>query len=157
LKNDLQLTPRGDRELLMVRSFNAPRTLVFEALTTPALIRRWLLGPPGWEMEVCEVDLKVGGGYRYKWKHMDGQTLGMYGTYREIAPPEKLVYVESMEGYPGEVLISGVLTEDAGKTTLTNTLVYPSGEAREGMIRSGMEGGVAASYDRLDGVLASRR
>jgi uncharacterized protein YndB with AHSA1/START domain len=157
MKNSLKLTTQGERELVMVRAFDAPRALVYQALTTPAVIRRWLLGPPGWSMEVCEVDLKVGGSYRYTWKHVDGSSMSLYGTYREIVPPERLVYVESMEGVPGEVLITGVLTEQHGKTTLTNTLVYPSRDAREAMIKAGMEHGVVASYDRLDDVLSSHR
>ena len=90
----LKLTTRGDREIVMTRSFNATRILVFEAFTKPELVRQWLLGPPGWSMPVCEIDLRVGGHYRYVWRHENGNEMGMGGVFREIVVPERLVSTE---------------------------------------------------------------
>src|SRR3982075_999836 len=90
----LKLTTRGDREIVMTRVFDAPRTLVFDAFTKPELVKQWLLGPPGWSMPVCEINLRVGGTYRYVWRHTNGNEMGMGGVYREIAVPERLVATE---------------------------------------------------------------
>jgi uncharacterized protein YndB with AHSA1/START domain len=152
-----KLTPQGDREIVMTRLFNAPRRMVFEAMTKPELIQRWLLGPDGWTMPVCEVDLRVGGSYRYLWRHQNGQEMGVRGVYREIVPPEKVVHTEKFDQpwYPGEVVVTTVLTEEAGKTRLKTTILSVSSDARDGMLKSGMERGVARSYDRLDEVLAA--
>jgi uncharacterized protein YndB with AHSA1/START domain len=149
----LKITTPGDREILMTRVFDAPRHLVFKAFTKPELLKRWLLGPPGWEMVVCEVDLKVGGTYHFRWRNTDGTEMGMRGVYREIVPPERVVSAESFEfgcdTQSGEQLGTTVLNEQGGKTTLTTRLLYPSKEARDATIASGMEKGVKASYDRL--------
>jgi uncharacterized protein YndB with AHSA1/START domain len=148
----LQVTARGDREIVMTRMFDAPRRLVFEAFTRPELLKRWLLGPPGWSMPVCEINLKVGGTYRYVWRHdPDGKEMGMGGVYREIAAPERVVATEKFDEawYPGEALGTLVLVEQAGKTTITQTMLYESREARDAILKTGMEKGVAASYDRL--------
>jgi uncharacterized protein YndB with AHSA1/START domain len=153
---ELKITTAGDRELVMTRIFEAPRKLVFDAHTKPELVQRWLLGPPGWSMPVCEMDVRVGGKYRWEWRHdRDGTTMGMGGVYREVAAPERLVATEQFDEawYPGEALNTLVLAEQDGRTTLTQTMRYASREAREAVIKSGMEKGVAASYDRLDDVL----
>src|SRR3954464_4193012 len=152
MKNQLKLATRGERELAMTRVFDAPRNLVFDAFTKPELVRQWLLGPDGWSMPVCEIDLKVGGKYRYVWRRdSDGTEMGMGGVYREIVPNQRIVATEKFDPawYPGEAVGTLVLTEQAGKTMLTQTIVYQSREAREGVIKSGMETGVARSYDRL--------
>ena len=157
-REQLKITTSGDRELVMTRSFDAPRQLVFDAHTKPALVRQWLLGPPGWSMPVCEMDVRVGGTYRWVWKKdTDGSTMGMGGVYREVKAPERLVSTERFDEawYPGESLNTLVLVEQGGRTTLTQTMRYESGEAREAVIKSGMEKGVAASYDRLEDVLAT--
>ena len=110
----LKLTTPGERDLVMTRSFDAPRQLVFDAHTKPALVRRWLLGPPGWSMPVCEIDLRVGGTYRYVWQHdRDGTKMGMGGVYREIKMPERIVNTEKFDEawYPGEALGTLVLVE----------------------------------------------
>ena len=154
----LTVTANGEREIVMTRSFNAPRALVFEALTRPELLRRWLLGPPGWEMVVCEIDLKVGGRYRYVWhREKDDSRMGMGGVYREIKAPERIVNTEKFDEawYPGEAVGTLVLVEQGGKTTLTYTMRYESRAARDAVIKSNMESGVAASYDRLAELLAS--
>lgn len=156
---NLKLTTRGDREIVMTRDFNAPRTLVFDAFTKPELLKQWLLGPPGWTMLVCEIDLRVGGAYRYVWRQSsDGREMGMGGIYREISAPERVVATEKFDEawYPGEAVGTLVLVEQGGKTTVTQTVLYQSREARDAVLKSGMEKGVTASYDRLDAVLASQ-
>ena len=158
MKNALKTTPSGDRDLVMTRDFDAPRALVYDAHTKPELVRQWLLGPPGWSMPVCEMDVRAGGKYRWVWKKdTDGSTMGMGGVYREVKAPERLVSTEKFDEawYPGESLNTLVLVENRGRTTLTQTMRYESREAREAVIKSGMEQGVAASYDRLEAVLAS--
>ena len=153
---NLKLTTRGDREIVITRAFDAPRKLVFDAFTKPELVKQWLLGPDGWSMPVCEIDLKVGGKYRYVWRRdKDGTEMGMGGVYREIVAPERIVATEKFDQswYPGEALGTFVLAEQAGKTTLTETILYESREARDGVLKSGMKKGVVASYDRLEKLL----
>jgi uncharacterized protein YndB with AHSA1/START domain len=152
---NLTATTPTDREVVMIRVFDAPCNLVFDAMNKPELLKRWLLGPPGWSMTVCEVDLKVGGAFRHVWRREDGTEMSMGGVYREITPPERIVRTEKFDDYPGESLCTLLLTEKAGRTTLTLTVLYPSKEARDATLASGMKEGVAASYDRLAGVLAS--
>jgi uncharacterized protein YndB with AHSA1/START domain len=157
-KLTLQITTPTDREIAMTRVFDAPRQLVSDALTKPELVKQWLLGPPGWTMPVCEIDLRVGGAYRYVWRRdSDGTEMGMGGVYREIVAPERVVATEKFDEawYPGEALGTTVLVEHGRKTTLTQTVLYQSREARDGVLKSGMERGVAASYDRLAGLLVS--
>jgi uncharacterized protein YndB with AHSA1/START domain len=155
----LKVTTPTDREIVLTRVFDAPRSLVFDAMAKPELLMRWLSGPPGWSMVACENDLKVGGTFRHVWRRSDGSEMAMRGVYREVVPPERIVRTESFEfgcdSQAGEQLGTLVLTEQAGKTTLTLTLLYPSKEARDATIASGMEHGVAASYDRLADLLAS--
>src|SRR5882757_3458873 len=90
----LEVTTPTDREIVMTRVFSAPRRLVFDALTKPELVRRWLLGPDGWSMPVCEIDLRVGGSLHYVWRHADGREMGMHGVFREIAQPDRFVHTE---------------------------------------------------------------
>lgn len=153
----LTVTTPTEKEIVMTREFAAPRRLVFEALTTPALLQRWLLGPPGWSMVVCDVDLTVGGAYRYVWRNTNGTEMGMGGVYLEIAGPERLVQTEKFDEswYAGEAVDTSVLVEKGGTTTLTLTVLYESKEARDTAIKSDMEKGVAASYDRLEEQLKS--
>ena len=152
----VQFSSPSDTALGFTRQFNAPRRLVFEALTTPALIKRWLLGPDGWSMPVCEVDLRVGGAYRYLWlRDRDGTTMGMGGVYREITPPDRIVVTETFDEawYPGQAVVTYTLVEHNGVTTMTATVLYQSREARDAVQKSGMERGVVASYDRLEEIL----
>lgn len=154
----LKITPSGDRDLVMTRDFAAPRKLVYDAHTKPELVRQWLGGLPGWTMPVCEMDVRVGGTYRWVWRQeTDGTTMGMGGVYREVKAPERLVTTEKFDEawYPGESLNTLVLTEKGGRTTLTQTMRYESAAAREAVIKSGMEEGVTVSYDRLEDVLAA--
>jgi uncharacterized protein YndB with AHSA1/START domain len=154
----LKVTVPTDREIAMTRVFDAPRRLVFDALTKPELVKQWLLGPPGWSMPVCEIDLRVGGAYRYVWRKDSGREMGMGGVYREIVAQERIVCTEVFDDawYPGESLNITTLAEKDGRTTLTTTMRYVSQEARDGVLKSGMESGVAVSYDRLEQLLASQ-
>ena len=159
MKNTLRVMAAGDREIVITRAFNAPRDLVFDSHTQPELVKRWLLGPPGWTMPVCEIDLCVGGRYRYVWRNQDGTEMGMGGVFREIVRPERLVATECFDQpwYPGEALDTTVFVEERGKTTVTLTVLYESREARDGVLRSPMEEGMAAGYDRLEELLASQQ
>jgi len=155
---DLKLTIRGDQEIVMTRDFNAPRHLVFDAFTKPELIKRWLLGPDGWSMPVCEVDLRIGGKYRYVWrKNDDGQEIGMGGVFRDVDKPKRVINTEKFDDawYPGEAVDTTEFAEKSGKTTVTQTIHYASREARDAVLKSGMESGVARSYDRLEEMLAA--
>ena len=155
---NLNLTTRGDREIVMTRDFNAPRQLVFDAFTKPELIKRWLLGPDGWSMPVCEVDLRVGGKYRYVWRNNDnGQEMGMGGVFREIEKPARIVNTEKFDEawYPGEAIDTTEFDEKSGWTTVTQTVRYESREARDGILKSGMESGVRRSYERLEDLLST--
>jgi uncharacterized protein YndB with AHSA1/START domain len=154
----LKVTVPSDREIVLTRAFDAPRSAVFDALTKPELLKRWLLGPPGWSMPVCETEPKVGGAYRFVWRSdSDATEMGVRGVYREVAPPGHLVHTERFDEdwTGGETLVTTVLTEQGGRTTLTVTILYSSREARDAARGTGMEQGVAASYDRLAELLAS--
>jgi uncharacterized protein YndB with AHSA1/START domain len=152
-----KLSTPTDRQIQVTRDFDAPRQLVFDAFTKPELVSRWLLGPPGWTMPVCEIDLKVGGAYRYLWRNADGREMGMGGIFREIVRPERLVATEKFDEswYPGEALDTTVFVEDGGITKITITVLYESKEARDTARRSGMESGMAAGYNRLEELLPS--
>jgi uncharacterized protein YndB with AHSA1/START domain len=152
----LSITTPNDREIVVVRSFDAPRALVFDCMTKPDLVRRWMLGPDGWTMPVCEIDLRVGGAYRYVWRNAEGFEMGMGGRHLEIDPPGRLVSTEKFDGDQSEVetIVTAVLTEANGRTTLTSTMRYPSTEARDMMLKSGMAEGMEAGYVRLEAVLA---
>jgi uncharacterized protein YndB with AHSA1/START domain len=155
-KHRLEVTTPSDREIVMRRSFNAPRQSVFDAFTKPELIRRWLLGPDGWSMRVCEVDLTPGGKFHYVWRNdTDGKEFGMNGDYREIARPERIAHAERFDQawYPGDALVTTIFDEHHRTTTLTMTMSFDSREVRDGALESGMEKGVAASFDRLSDIL----
>ena len=157
LADTFKLNARGDREVVMSRTFDAPRTLVFDAFTKPELVRRWLLGPDGWTMPICEIDLRVGGKYRYVWRNAKGKEMGMGGVYREVVAPERIVNTELFDDpwYPGEALVTTIFDEQAGKTTVTQTVLASTAEGRDAVLQSGMERGVIASYNRLEEVLAT--
>ncbi len=152
------ITAHGDREIVVTRVFDASRRLVFEAYTKPELIMKWLLGPDGWSMPICEIDLREGGKYRYVWRNdADGREMGIGGVYREVVPPERIVATEVFDEawYPGEAMDTIVLVEKAGQTTLTQTILYNSRETRDAVLKSPMQTGMAASYDRLERFLPS--
>ena len=139
-----------EREIVMTREFAAPRRLVFDAFTRPEHVQRWLLGPEGWTMPVCEIDLRPGGAWRFVWRQASGEEMEMTGEYREVAPPERLVNTERWGGPWPETLNTLALTEANGRTTMTNTVRYPSTEARDAALQTGMKEGAATSFDRLE-------
>ena len=156
-----QVTLPSDREVRVTRSFKAPRALVYKAYTEPELVQRWLLGPPGWSMPVCEMDVRVGGKYRWRWRSdKDGSEFGFAGTFREVQPPSKLVHTEAYDpgsvggGYPGEpAIVTVTFTENAGVTTVTSLIDFGSKETRDGALATGMTDGMEQSYQLLDQVL----
>jgi uncharacterized protein YndB with AHSA1/START domain len=146
----------SDREIQVTRVFDAPRVLVFGAFTKPELVKRWLLGPPGWSMPVCEIDLKVGGAYRYLWHNdKDGSEMGLSGVFREIVSPKLLVATENPSWYPSEALDTTTFVEEGDATRTTITILYQSIEVRDIALRSGMDRGMAMSYDRLEELVSS--
>ncbi|NOT09754.1 MAG: SRPBCC family protein [Gemmatimonadales bacterium] len=153
----LTITTPSDREIMMTRVFDAPRELVFEAHTKPELLKRWLGVHNGWTLAVCEIDLRVGGTYRYVWRGPGGNEMGMRGVYLEIVAPERIVSTEKFDQpwYSGEAVDTMVLTERDGKTTLTLRVQYESKEVRDGVLKTPMEQGMVAGYDKLAEVLAS--
>ena len=160
----LEVTLPSDREVRVVRTFNAARELVWEAHTKPELLQKWCLGPPGWSMPVCEMDVRVGGSYRWRWKSdADGKEFGFFGKYTEVNRPAMLAHEENYD--PGDVggpmssepaLIRTAFHEENGVTTMTVTMRFPSKEARDGAVGSGMTDGMELGYVRLDGVLEAK-
>ena len=156
MTESVQVSKRGDSELVITRSFNAPRALVFDAFTKPHLVKRWLLGPPGWTMPVCEIDLTVGGRFRYVWRNeARGADMGVGGAFREIVPPERLVHDELFDEdwTGGQTIVTTTFTEEAGRTVVAMTVLYSSAAAREAALGTGMTRGMEQSYQRLDEVL----
>jgi len=158
----LQASTPSDREIKVTRTFKAPRQLIWDAHTKPELVKRWLLGPPGWSMPECEIDLRVGGAYKYVWKSDEsGASFSSSGVHREIEAPKRIVTTErmdltglGMENAPGEAINTLELSEANGKATLTIVMLFPSKEARDGALQSGMTGGMEQSYERLDAISA---
>jgi uncharacterized protein YndB with AHSA1/START domain len=149
----LKITTPTDREVVLTRVFNAPRRLVFDALTRPELLKRWLTAP-GRALEVCEIDLRVGGAYRYVFRGPGKKDVGLRGVYREIVPSARLATTETWEDWDaGETFATTVLTERDGKTTFTETMLFPSQEVRDTVLKSGLERGATENYDKLAEVL----
>ena len=151
-----KVTTPSDREIVLTRLFDAPRHLVFEAMTRPEHVRRWWgILDENHSVPVCEIDLRPGGKWRFVGRGPNGD-VGFHGEYREIAPPERLVFTEIFDPFPDAgSLVAAVFTEEGGKTRITVTCTYPSREVRDQVVNSGMERGAAISYDRLDEVAAS--
>jgi uncharacterized protein YndB with AHSA1/START domain len=150
------VTTPSDREIRLTRLFDAPRRLVFEAMNTPEHITEWWgrIGD-GYSVPICEVDLRPGGQWRFVSRTPKGKLVAFRGVYREIAPPERVVYTEIFEEYPDtESIVTALLTEENGKTRLTLTALYPSLDVRDMVLSTGMERGAAISYDRLEEVAA---
>ncbi len=153
----LAISTPSDREIAMTREFNASRELVFEAFTRPELLKRWLGVHAGWVLEVCDIDLRVGGRYRYVWRKPGAPEMGMGGEYREVLRPERIVATEKFDQswYPGEAVGTTVLVERGGRTTLTITVRYDSKDARDAVLRSPMEQGMAVGFNNLESLLAT--
>lgn len=148
---NLVVTTPSDREIVFTRVFEAPRSLVFDAWTKPELLKRWLGVRDGWTFAVCEVDLRVGGAYRYVWRGPDGSEMGMGGVYMEIAPPERIVATEKFDDpwYEGEAIDTTELVEQGGRTTVTLTVLYASRAVRDAVLETPAEHGLAEGYDQL--------
>ncbi len=149
-------TTPSDREIQLTRLFDAPCSLVFEAMSQPEHITRWWgCLDEGYSVPVCEVDLRPGGAWRFVNRTPEGELAAFHGVYREIAPPDRMVFTEIFEPFPDvESVVTVVLTEENGKTRLTMNAVYPSLEVRDMVLKSGMARGAAISYDRLEDVVA---
>ena len=150
-----RVTTPSDQEIRLTRLFDAPPRLVFEAMSKPEHVKRWwgCLGE-GYSVPVCEIDLRVGGKWRFVNRHPKGEA-AFHGEYLEIAPPGRLVFTEIFEDFPDAVsTVTSELTEENGKTRLTATVRYPSLEVRNIVLGTGMSDGAATSYDRLEDLLA---
>ncbi len=158
MSTEVEIVPHGDRAIRITRTFKAPRALVFDAMTSSEMMLNWFHGATGWTLVVCEIDLRVGGAYRWVWRNTDGIEMGMSGFYKEIVRPERLVTTEKFDQpwYPGEAVGTMVLTEDGGRTLMTLTVEYESTAAREGVIAVQMGNEMEVGYARLDQYLASR-
>jgi uncharacterized protein YndB with AHSA1/START domain len=157
-----QVTLPSEREVKVMRSFKAPKALVFKAYTEPPLVRRWMLGPPGWSMPVCEMDVRVGGKYRWRWRSdQDENEFGFSGTFREVVPAARLVHTEAYDpgtlgdAYPEkEAIVTITFTEQGGVATVTTLIDFGSKETRDAAMSTGMTDGMEQSYQLLDALLA---
>jgi len=158
-----EVTLPNDRDVVVVRAFNAPRAVVFDAWTKPALVQRWMLGPPGWTMPVCEMDVRPGGKFNWRWRsEKDGAEFGFSGEFREVVRPSRIVHVERFNpgdvgGEMGEALVTSELAEKGGVTTMTMTIRYASKEVRDAALKTGMTDGMEMSYQKLDELLVAEQ
>jgi uncharacterized protein YndB with AHSA1/START domain len=149
------VTTPSAQEIRMTRLFDAPRHLVFEAMTRPEHVKRWWgrLGD-GYSVPVCEIDFRPGGRWRFVNRHPKGEA-AFHGEYREIHPPSRVVFTEIFEEFPDIVsVVTAELTEESGKTRLTATVQYPSKDVRDMVMATGMSKGAGISYDRLEDLVA---
>ena len=140
----------SDREVVVTR-------IVFDAWTNPKHVPRWLLGPEGWTMPVCEIDLRPAGKWRMVWRKADGSEMAMSGSYREVVPPERVVNTERWGPEWPETVNTVAFTESQGRTTITLTILYPSKEARDAALKTGMKDGMDQSFARFDELLRALR
>jgi uncharacterized protein YndB with AHSA1/START domain len=156
MENELRIVANGDRELVITRKFNAQRELVFRAHTEPELVKRWMLGPDGWTMPVCEIDLRIGGKYRFVWeKEKTGDRMGMGGQYTAVERPAMYAATEKFDDpwYEGTANSTTTFTESDGTTLLKNVMQYESKAARDQVLASPMESGMIETYNRLEAIL----
>ena len=146
---------RGEQEVVVTRGFDAPRDLVWECHTKPELVKRWMLGPPGWTMPVCEIDFRVGGKYLHTWRHPSQGEFSMSGIYREIAQPERIVVNEYYQDE--ESRVTQTFAAQGKKTTLTVVMRFASAEKREAAVKTGMTDGMEQGYQRLDEILVEKQ
>jgi uncharacterized protein YndB with AHSA1/START domain len=160
----LEVSLPSDREVRVERTFSAPRELVWDAHTKPELVQKWMLGPPGWSMPVCEMDVRTGGKYKWRWRSdEDGKQFGFYGTFTEVDAPSRMAHDEYYD--PGDVggampandpcRVTLELSEARGVTTLISCMRFASKEARDGAVSTGMTDGMEMGYARLDEMLAT--
>ncbi|MBK6752438.1 MAG: SRPBCC family protein [Flavobacteriales bacterium] len=158
MSTKVKITPHGERAILITRSFKAPRELVFAAMSQAEMVSQWLHGPPGWTMTTSEMDLRVGGRYRWVWTNADGREMGMGGTVLDVDPPSLLKTTEQFDDawYEGEATNTGTLTEENGVTLMSLVVEYESTKARDGVLAGPMASGLDASYDHLDNFLNAK-
>jgi uncharacterized protein YndB with AHSA1/START domain len=160
MTNTLEVTQPSDLEVEVRREFAAPRSLIWDAHTKPELVKRWMSGTEGWSMPVCEIDLRVGGRYAYRWRNdADGSEFGFTGEFKEVAAPDRLVLTERWDYEPvgvAESLNTMTLTERNGRTLLTYRMRYPSKEIRDKALGTGMTDGMATSYDRMESEIVQK-
>lgn len=147
------ITLPTETEVVVSRQFDAPKAMVFDALTKPDLIKRWY-GPDGWSLDVCDIDLKVGGKWRFVLRRPDGKVIGQQGVYQEIVRPDRIVNTESWEDWdPGETLVTVLFAEQNGRTTMTSSMRFPSREVRDIVVKNGLDKNLHQTYDKLAEVL----
>jgi uncharacterized protein YndB with AHSA1/START domain len=146
-------TTPTDCEFVITRVVDAPRRIVFEAWTNPKYLPQWMTGPEGWSMPVCEIDLRPGGTWHYVWRKANGSEMSMTGLIREVAPPERLVMTEKWGPEWPETINTLLLSESGGQTTITLTVTYPTREARDRALETGMKDGMEASFTWLEKLL----
>jgi uncharacterized protein YndB with AHSA1/START domain len=149
----LKVTTPSPNEIVLTRAFDAPWPMVYDAFTKPELVKRWFGAKRG-TLVVCEIDLRVGGQWRYVMRLPNGKDMGMYGVYKELSPPDRMVHTEAFDDFPGECEITTRFVEEGGRTTMIASCRYSSPEIRDAVLRSGMSDGAAESYDALAAVLA---
>jgi uncharacterized protein YndB with AHSA1/START domain len=152
---NLILTTPTDKEIAITRVFNAPRELVFDCYTKPELLRRWMFGPNGWTFTVCDIDLRVGGKYRYVWTSPEDASMGIGGVFKTILPPEKIINTQlfDQDWTGGEAIVTLSLTEQDGQTTAVTSILHSSKEARDLALQSEMEHGMEMGFERLEALL----
>jgi uncharacterized protein YndB with AHSA1/START domain len=163
IMEDAQVSLPSDREVQVTRSFKAPRALVYRAYTEPALVRRWLLGPPGWSMPVCEMDLREGGKYRWRWRsNVDQSEFGFTGVFRKIDPGARIVHTQVYDPGThgvgmgdGEANVTATFAEANGITTVTTLIDFGSKASRDASVATGMTDGMEQGYKLLDQLLSS--
>jgi uncharacterized protein YndB with AHSA1/START domain len=153
----LQITTPSDEEIRITRSFDAPRMMLWDAYTRPELVKRWLGQMPGWSWAECQMDVRVGGRYRWVWRGPEGAELAVGGVYREVVPGERLVNTERYDQawYEGEAVGTVEFTEAQGRTTLVTTLRYGSKQIRDAVLQGPATSGMEMGYAKLDELLAS--
>ena len=159
MPNHLEIAASGELDAVVTRTFDAPRQLLWDCHTKPDLMKRWLYGPDGWSLPECDIDLRVGGRYRYLWRHRDGREMAMGGVFREIVAPARIVHTELFDEdwTGGETTVTTTFTERAGKTTLHMIIHYSSAAARNAALATPMADGMEAGYQRLDAIFATAR
>ena len=150
-----QYATPSDTQVRIIRVVDAPRGLVFETYTQPKHLKKWLLGPEGWTMTVCEFDTRPGGAWKYSWSKADGSQLTLIGTVLEFTPPQRMVTTETWGPAWPETVNTAEFTESGGQTTITITITYPSKEARDAALKTGMKEGMDQGFARLDQLLAT--
>lgn len=158
MTEQLHISPEGERRILITRTFDAPKRLVFDAMTKPEMLKEWMFGPQGWSLPHCEADPRQGGAWRYVWRHEDGREMGAQGRYLEFEPPDRTVHTELFDEdwTGGQTLITTTFEETDRRTKVTLSIEYTSENARDAVLKSPMAEGMEAGYARLDALLSSQ-